>query len=335
MSRYLGIDLGTSNTRICRAGRGVVMRDATAAVFDSYSGDILAAGLKAKRLIGKAPAEKDVVTPLSGGVIRRYDDTYNMLSSFFYKMNMQGLFTSFSCAISIPWGITEVERNAFENVCLEAGARTVSPLIEEPMAAAIGAGFDVLKTRSDMICDIGGGNIQTAAISYKGIIKAQMSRVGGDDLDDDIISCIKSSYNVLIGKQSAEALKIKIGSAHPAYDRGTMEIRGRNLLTGQAAVLNIRSGEIREAMGETLARFAEELRSTIESCAPEVSSDIMENGVKLCGGTALLPGLSKYLEDTVGVRTACVKYPLDCVINGIDKIISGRGELAEIVSIKQ
>ncbi len=334
MSRYLGIDPGTSNIRICRAGKGIVMREATAAVFDSYTGEILSVGTRAKRLVGKAPAEKDVVLPLRGGVIKHYDDTCNMLATLFSRLHMQGLFTSFTCAVSIPWGITEVERNAFENACLEAGAKNVALLIDEPMAAAVGAGFNVMKTRSDMICDIGGGNIQVAAISYKGIIKAEMARVGGDDLDEAIISYIKNAHNVLIGTQSAEFLKKTVGSAHPAFDRGAIEIRGKNHLTGQAAVLNIRSGEIREAIGETLAKFAETVRSALEGCAPEVSADIFDSGIKLCGGTALLQGMPKYLEEALGIRTVCVKRPADCVISGIDKIISGRGELAEIVSSK-
>ncbi len=333
MARIIGIDLGTANTKICRAGK-ILLREPTAAVFDSYTGQILSAGKEAKLLVGKAPAEKDVVLPLQGGVIRHYDDTFNMLSAFFYKLRLQGLFTSFTCGISIPWGISEVERNAFENVCLEAGAHAVSPMIEEPMAAAVGAGFDLLKTRADMICDIGAGNIQVGAISYKGIIKADMVRVGGDDLDEAIISYVKTAYNVLIGKQSAEMLKRKIGSAHPAFDSGTMEVRGKNLLTGQAAILNIRSGEIREAIGEILVKFADVLRTTLEGCAPEVSSDIFDTGIKLCGGTVLLPGLPKYLEDAVGIHMLCVKNPIDCVITGIDRILSNPGELTEVVSVK-
>ncbi len=334
MAKYLGIDLGTTNTKICRRGRGIVMREASAAVFDPYTGELLAVGNKAKKLLGKAPLEKEVVLPLEGGVIRNYDDACNMLGAFLYSLNARGLLASPSCAVSIPYGITEVERNAFENVCLEAGARAVTPLIEEPMAAAIGADIDIFKGHADMICDIGGGNVQAAAISYKGVVRAEMSRIGGDDMDEAIITYIKNTYNVLIGKQSAELLKKTVGSAHAQFDRNAAEVRGRNLLTGHASVLRIRSGEVREAISETLAKLADVIRCTLESCPPEISSDIFDRGLILCGGVALLPGLDKYLEDTLNIRTQRAKHPLDCVIRGIEKVISGRGELIDAVSIK-
>ncbi len=334
MAKIIGIDLGTSTTQICRAGAGKINTVQTAVLLDSYTGDTLDVGKSAKQLYGKAPAEKDVVLPLQGGVIRHYYDTCAMLAMMFYRLKLRGVFSSFSCAVSVPWGITEVERNAFENVCLEAGAKTVAPIIDEPMAAAIGAGIDVLKTRSEMICDIGGGNIQCAAISYKGINKAEMNRIGGDDLDEAIISYIKNAHNVVIGKLTAEELKIKAGSAHPAFDRDPCTVRGKNLLTGQAATLTVRSGELREAMGETLYKFAESIRSVLEGCAPDIASDIFDSGIKLCGGSALLPGMANYLEDAVGVKINCVKAPHECVIRGIEKIITSSKELTAVVSSK-
>ncbi len=334
MAKIIGIDLGTSTTQICRAGMGKINTVQTAVLFDSYTGDTLDVGKNAKQLYGKAPSEKDVVLPLQGGVIRYYNDTCAMLEMMLYRLQMKGMFSSFSCAISVPWGVTEVERNAFENVCVEAGAKSVSPIIDEPMAAAIGAGIDVLKSRSEMICDIGGGNIQVAAISYKGINKAEMNRIGGDDLDEAIISHIKSDHNVLIGRLSAEALKINIGSAHPAYDKGSCTVRGKNMLTGQAAAVTVRSGELREAMSETLAKFADTIRTAVEGCAPDIASDIFDNGIKLCGGSALLPGMANYLQQTVGIPINSVQQPHDCVIRGIRKIIMSSKELTAIVSSK-
>lgn len=335
MAKYLGIDLGTSNTRICRRGRGIVMREASAIVFDAYTSDVLCVGNKAKKLLGKAPREKEVVLPLCGGAIRNYEDACNMLGAFLYSQKARGgLFTAPVCAVSIPAGVTEVEKNAFENVCLEAGAKSVSPLIDEPMAAAVGAGLDIFKGHADMICDIGGGKIQAAAISYKGVTRCESSRIGGDDLDEAIIAYVKSSYNVLIGKQSAEFLKKTIGSAHPDFDRNPVEIRGKNLLTGQASSLLLRSGEMREALGEVLAKLADVIRCTLERCPAEAAADIFDRGLILCGGTALLPGIAKYFEENIGIRTECAKHPSECVIRGIEKIISGRGELIDAVSIK-
>ncbi len=310
------------------------MREASAAVFDAYTSDVLCVGNKAKKLLGRAPQEKEVVLPLNGGVIRNYEDACNMLGAFLYSLNARGLLSAPVCAVGIPSGITEVEKNAFENVCLEAGAKSVTPLIDEPMAAAVGAGIDIFKGHADMICDIGGGMIQAAAISYKGVTRCESARVGGDELDEAIIAYVKSSYNVLIGKQSAEFLKKTIGSAHPDFDRSAVEIRGKNLLTGQASSLKLRSGEVREAIGEVLAKLADVIRCTLERCPAEAAADIFDRGLILCGGTALLPGIASYFEENIGIRTECAKHPSDCVIRGIERIISGRGELIDAVSIK-
>ena len=332
MDRKTGIDLGTSNLRICVKGRGMVYDEPTAAAF-SGDGEIIAHGAKAKQMLGRTPPSVSAVRPLSGGVISNFEDSVGLLSSVFGKLGLRGIISRPKIAVSVPCGITEVECNAFENVCVAAsGGRDVFMLIKQPMAAAVGCGIDVLGTRGRLICDIGGGNTQTSVILYKGVVASGMTRTGGDQLDEAIIRYVKDSYNVALGKQTAEKIKLAIGSAHRLTENGEYGVSGRNVFTGQVVRILLRSSEIREAMAEVLDRIADHIRSVLEQIPPQLSADVYDGGLTLCGGSALLPGIDMMIREKIGMNVTVAEDPAHCVIRGTETIIGSSGELLEVVS---
>lgn len=333
MVKKIGIDLGTSITKICVKGKGIVLREPTAVAYDKNSGEIIASGTKAKKMIGKTPPEKEVVTPMRGGVIADFEDCVQMLSSFLYKIHARGIMSRPKIAVAIPCGITEVERNAFENVCVAASGRDIFMLVKEPMAAALGADVDIIRTKGRLIVDIGGGNTQSTVISYRGTVQSGMIRTGGLDFDAAIVRYVKDQYNVVIGRQTAEMMKKSIGSAHPMSEKGDCEIYGRNVLNGQVERLVIRSGEIRIAVEEELTKITESIRSVLESTPPELSSDAYDTGMILCGGSALLSGIDKFISEKLGMPVFTCIHPLDCVSRGMERIISSPSELAETVCL--
>ena len=333
MVNKIGIDLGTSITKICAKGRGIILREPTAVAYDNGTGEIIASGTKAKKMIGRTPPEKRVVTPMKGGVIANFDDCVQMLSSYMYKIHARGILSRPKTAVAVPCGITEVERNAFENVCVAASGRDLFMMIKEPMAAALGAEIDILNTKGRLIVDIGGGNTQSAVISYRGTVESGMIRTGGINFDEAIVRYVKDQYNVVIGAQTAEIMKKSIGSAHPLSEKGEYEIHGRNVLNGQVERLLIRSGEIRLAVEEELLKITESVRSVLESTPPELASDAYDAGMILCGGSALLSGVDRFISEKLGMPVSVCKHPLDCVSRGVEKIISSPSELAEIVCI--
>ncbi len=331
--KKIGIDLGTSVTKICVKGRGIVLREPTAAAYDRNTGEIIASGTKAKKMIGRTPPEKEVVTPMRGGVIADFEDCVQMLSSFLYKIGARGILSRPKAAVAVPCGVTEVERNAFENVCVAASGRDIFMLVKEPMAAALGADVDILKTKGRLIVDIGGGNTQSAVISYRGAVSSGMIRTGGSDFDGAIVRYVKDQYNVVIGRQTAEIMKKSVGSTHPLSEKGECEVYGRNTLTGQVERLVIRSGEIRVAVEEELYKIAESIRSVLESTPPELASDAFDTGMILCGGSSLLSGIDKFMSEKLGMPVFVCRHPLDCVSRGMEKILDNPFELAEIVCL--
>ena len=332
MPKYIGLDLGQATTKIYEKGRGIVLREPTAIAYDTVRGDVIAVGKDARKMYGRTPKDKEAVLPLKGGVIDSFVDTSEVLYSFFVKNGYTGLFNRPKIAVGVPWGISEVERNAFENVCMEAGASGVTHLVAQPMAAALGAGINVLKAKGNLICDIGGGKTQTAVISYRGVLHAGITRVGGCDLDAAIISYIKNTFNVLIGENTAELIKKTAGSAHPMFDKGNFRVYGKDIVTGRATAVSITSAEVRGAMIESFERIVDGIHATLEDMPPRIASDIYDNGMTLCGGTSLLPGIYKLLEQALGMPVRRASRPLDCIVKGIGKIIDSPGELAEVVS---
>ena len=301
--KSIGIDLGTANTLVYLRGRGIVLREPSVVAVEAKSRKVVAVGSEAKMMLGKTPGSITAVRPLKNGVIAEFDVTAAMLRFYFKKVSGSTIFSRPKVMICIPYGVTEVEKRAVEDVTLEAGAQSVA-LIEEPMAAAVGSGLRIEDARGSMIVDIGGGTTEVAVLSLGGIVMSNSMRVAGDELDSAIVAYIKRKYNVLIGETTAEILKKRIGSVHPDTDRGEMEVRGRNLLSGLPAIVTINSAEIREAMSDEVQHIVEAIRSTLENTPPELASDIYDTGIMLSGGGAMLNGLDLLISRVTGIRTA-------------------------------
>ena len=324
--KSIGIDLGTANTLVYVKGRGIVLREPSVVAVEAKTRKVVAVGRQAKMMIGKTPGSIIAMRPLKNGVIAEFDVTAQMLHHYFKKVSGNTIFSRPKVIICIPYGVTEVEKRAVEDVTLEAGAGSVA-LIEEPIAAAFGSGLRIEDARGSMIVDIGGGTTEVAVLSLGGIVKSTSERVAGDELDDAIVAYIKRKYNILIGETTAELLKKRIGSAHPATDRGVMQIQGRNLLSGLPATMDISSAEIREAMMDGITQIVESIRSTLESTPPELASDIYDTGIMLAGGGALLAGLDLLISRATGIRTVVAKAPIDCVSIGIGRVIESNNAM--------
>ncbi|MBO4220046.1 MAG: rod shape-determining protein [Clostridia bacterium] len=318
--RNFGIDLGTSNTLIYEKGRGIVLREPSVVARESQSGKVVAVGGEARLMLGKTPGSITAFKPLRDGVIAEFDVTAKMLHRFFKKVAGNSFFSRPRVVVCIPYGVTEVEKRAVEDATLEAGAQSVA-LIEEPIASAIGAGLNIASAKGNMIVDIGGGTSEVAVISLGGIVLSNSLRTAGDKLDDAITNFIKRKYNVVIGDNSSENLKKTIGTVFPGINPGTMEVRGRNLMTGLPATITVASDELMEAMDEEITHIVERICVSLENTPPELAADIYDNGIMLAGGGALLAGLPNLVSKVTGVRTHVAKMPLDCVALGIGKVI--------------
>ena len=330
MGRSIGIDLGTANTIVYVKGKGIVLREPSVVAIEARSKKVVAVGNEAKLMLGKTPGSIVAMRPLQDGVIAEFDFTTAMLRDVFKKAAGASLFSGPRVVVCVPYGVTEVEKRAVEDVTLEAGAQKVA-LIEEPIAAAIGSGLRVEDARGSMIVDIGGGTTEVAVLSLGGIVLSKSLRIAGDELDEAIVNYIKKKHNILIGEVTAEMLKKKIGSVHPAVDRGYMEIQGRNLLNGLPAIINVSSSEVREAMHEQIVHIIEAIRSTLENTPPELAADIYDNGIVLAGGGALLGGLDALISYVTGVKVTIAKNPLDCVAIGIGHVLESIGDISESV----
>jgi rod shape-determining protein MreB len=312
--RDMAVDLGTANTLVYVRGRGIVLSEPSVVAIDSRTGEVHAVGIEAKRMLGRTPGTIQAIRPLKDGVIADFDVTEEMLRHFIQKVH-QNRWAHPRVVVCVPSGVTGVEKRAVEEATLSAGARQAY-LIEEPMAAAIGAGLPVGEPTGSMIVDIGGGTSEVAVISLGGIVVSQSIRVGGDELDEAIISYAKREYKLLIGQQTAEELKLEIGSAYPMEEELQAEIRGRDMVTGLPKTIVLTSEEIRRAIDEPLSQILGAVRETLDRTPPELASDIMDRGIMLAGGGALLHGLDERLRQETQMPCHLAESPLTCVAVG-------------------
>ncbi len=316
-SQDIGVDLGTANTLVFVKGKGIVIREPSVVAVDERTNPktVVAVGADAKKMIGRTPGSITAVRPLKDGVIADFDMTSDMLKEFIKRAISGSPFNRARVMICIPSGVTEVERRAVHDAAKSAGARYVS-LIEEPMAAAIGAGLPVLDATGSMIVDIGGGTSEVAVISLGDIVTSKSVRVAGDTFDEAIISYVKRTFNLLIGERSAEDIKVKLGSAYPYEGEAAMEIKGRNLIDGLPKSVEITSEQVRQALAEPVDQILDSIRYTLDRTPPELAADIIERGIMLTGGGALLRGLDKLISSETGMPVNVADNPMDCVVNG-------------------
>jgi rod shape-determining protein MreB len=312
--RDMAVDLGTANTLVYVRGRGIVLSEPSVVAIDVRTGEVHAVGIEAKRMLGRTPGSIQAIRPLKDGVIADFDVTEEMLRHFIQKVH-QNRFAHPRVVVCVPSGVTGVEKRAVEEACLSAGARAAY-LIEEPMAAAIGAGLPVAEPTGSMVVDIGGGTSEVAVISLGGIVVSQSIRIGGDELDEAIINYAKREYKLLIGQQTAEELKLEIGSACPIGEELQAEIRGRDMVSGLPKTVVITSEEIRQALEEPLGQIIEAVKETLDRTPPELASDIMDRGITLAGGGSLLQGLDQRLREETQMPAHLAESPLTCVAVG-------------------
>ncbi|MFA5879021.1 MAG: rod shape-determining protein [Candidatus Margulisiibacteriota bacterium] len=317
----LGIDLGTANTLVYERGQGVIIQEPSVVALDSQKKVVLAVGNEAKRMIGRTPGNIVAIRPLRDGVIADFEITETMLKYFIRKaLSHRVSFGKPRIIIGIPTGITGVEKRAVLDATYQAGAREAY-LIEEPMAAAIGADLPVSEPTGSMIVDIGGGTTEVAVISLGGIVVAKSVRIAGDEMDEAIVNHCRENYRLLIGERTAEEIKIRLGSAFDNKEEKTMEVKGRDLISGLPKTFTITNTEIREALRDTLNMILDGVKLTLEKTPPELSSDIMELGITLAGGGALLQGLDKFIHHHTNIAVSIAKDPLKCVALGTGKAL--------------
>ena len=332
-SSDMGIDLGTANTLVLVKDKGIVINEPSVVAVERerYSGSkakILAVGKEAKEMVCKTPANIEAIRPMKDGVIADFDMTEKMIRYFIEKTHRRKNFLRPRIVISVPYGLTQVERKAVRESALSAGAREVF-LIEEPMAAAIGASLPIQEPKGNLIIDIGGGTTEIGVTSLGGLVISKSIRVAGDKLDMSIVNYVKTKYGIVIGERTAEDIKIQIGSAYPLEKELSMAVKGRNQGTGLLDRIDLTSEDVREAMRENLKEISDALRMVLEMMPPDLAADIFENGIVVSGGGALIRGLDKYLSETVRLPTYIADDPLLCVARGTGKI------LEEISLLKQ
>ncbi|MFZ5807279.1 MAG: rod shape-determining protein [Verrucomicrobiota bacterium] len=332
-SNDIGIDLGTANTLVYVRDRGIVLREPSVVAVQQGTKKVLAVGDEAKRMLGRTPGNIVAIRPLKDGVISDFEITEVMLKAFIERVHKgHNLFKPRPrVVIAVPSGITEVEKRAVCESANHAGARSVR-LIEEPLAAAIGVGLPVQDAAGNMIVDIGGGTTEVAIISLGGIVFSRSVRVAGDELDESIINYMKRAYNLMIGERTAEEIKIKIGSAYPLEKEMSMEVRGRDLVAGLPKTLAITSQEVREALMEPIQIIVDSVRICLERCPPEVSADLVERGIVLAGGGALLRGIDRLLTEETGLPVHVAEDPLSAVVEGTGKVLQELEFLSKLTS---
>lgn len=330
-TKDIGIDLGTANTLVYMRGKGIIIREPSVVAVDVKFDRVRYVGQEAKDVIGRTPGSIKAVRPLKDGVIADFDITTSMLQEFIKKALKGRAFTKARVIICIPSGVTAVERRAVKEATQNAGAKRVS-IIEEPMAAAIGAGLPVADPTGSMIVDIGGGTSEVAVISLGGIVTSRSVRVAGDEFDSSIINYIKKKYNLLIGERTAENIKIGIGSAFPYADNEpVMDIKGRNLMNGLPENITVTSEEIRIALAEPLSNVIEAIKTTLEKTPPELAADIIDQGIMLAGGGALLKGLDLLINHETGMPVKIAERPLDCVADGTGAVLENIDKLVDVL----
>ncbi|MDX6742956.1 rod shape-determining protein [Actinocorallia sp. A-T 12471] len=332
LGRDMAVDLGTANTLVYLRGRGIVLNEPSVVAINTHTGKIVAVGIEAKRMIGRTPGNIVAVRPLKDGVIADFDVTERMLRYFIQKVHKRRHFAKPRIVVAVPSGITGVEQRAVKEAGYQAGARRVY-IIEEPMAAAIGAGLPVYEPTGNMVVDIGGGTTEVAIISLGGIVTSQSVRVGGDELDQAVITFAKKEYSLMLGERSAEEIKIAIGSAFPTGggDEPNYEIRGRDLVSGLPKTVVISAEEVRRAIEEPVNAIVDAVKTTLDKCPPELSGDIMDRGIALTGGGALLKHLDERVREETGMPIHLVDNPLDSVVLGTGKCIEDFESLRQVL----
>jgi rod shape-determining protein MreB len=319
-TRNMGIDLGTANTLVHVEGRGILLREPSVVALDTNTHNVLSVGEEAKRMLGRTPSHIVAVRPLKDGVIADFEQTERMLRYFIEKVNRRRAWAMPHVVVGIPSGVTEVEKMAVLDATKKAGARDAY-LIEEPMAAAIGAGLPVVEATGSMIVDIGGGTTEVAVISLGGIVNSRSVRVAGDEIDEAIAAYVRRAYSLTIGDRTCEDVKIQIGSAFPLEQELRMTVRGRDLISGLPKSTELRSEEIREAISEPVGQILEAVKMALEVTPPELAADIMDDGICLAGGGALLRGLDKLIHNETGMPVSIAPDPLSCVAVGAGEVL--------------
>jgi rod shape-determining protein MreB and related proteins len=328
--RDMAVDLGTANTLVFVKGRGIVLNEPSVVAIDKTTGSVLAVGLEAKRMIGRTPGNIVAVRPLKDGVIADFDVTERMLRYFIQQVHKRRFLARPRVIVGVPSGITGVEQRAVEEAAEQAGARSAH-LIEEPMAAAIGSELPIHEPSGNMVVDIGGGTTEVAVISLGGIVASESIRIGGDELDEEIIAYMKREHNLMLGERTSEELKIEVGSAYPLNQEEQAEIRGRDMVTGLPKILIISSVEVRAAIEEPVAAIIDAVKATLDKTPPELSSDVMDRGIVLTGGGALLRGLDERLRQETGMPVHIAEQPLNCVAIGAGKCLEEYESLKKVL----
>lgn len=320
LSMDLGIDLGTANTVVYARNRGIILDEPSIVAIKKDTNNVLAVGRDAKQMLGKTPGNIIAIRPMKDGVIADFEITEKMLRYFIRKVHNRSVLLRPRIIIAVPSGITQVEKKAVRDSALQARASEVH-LVEEPMAAAIGAGLPITEPSGNMVVDIGGGTTEVAVISLAGIVYSRSVRVGGDEMDNAVVQYIKRRYNLLIGERTAEQIKIDLGAAAALEDEPTTEIKGRDLVEGIPKTIVISSREIQEALSETVATIIEVVRTALERTPPELSADIVDRGIILTGGGALLKRLDVRLREETGLPVTVAEEPLTCVAKGVGQML--------------
>ena len=330
IGRDMAVDLGTANTLVYVRGRGIVLNEPSVVAINSNTGGILAVGAEAKKMIGRTPGNIVAIRPLKDGVIADFDTTERMLRYFIQKVHRRRHLAKPRIVVCVPSGITGVEQRAVKDAGYAAGARKVY-IIEEPMAAAIGAGLPVHEPTGNMVVDIGGGTTEVAVISLGGIVTAQSIRVGGDELDNAIIQYVKKEYSLMLGERTAEEIKMAIGSAFPLQAEPHAEIRGRDLVSGLPKTIVVSADEVRKAIEEPVNQIVDAVKTTLDKCPPELSGDVMDRGIVITGGGALLRGLDERLRHETGMPIHVTDRPLDSVALGAGKCVEEFEALQQVL----
>ncbi len=330
ISNDIGIDLGTANTLVFVRGVGIVLNEPSVVAIETFSKKVLAIGAAAKEMVGRTPGEITAIRPLKDGVIADFEITEKLLSDFIKRVVRHKYLMKPRIVISVPSGITEVEKRAVRDSAENAGAREVY-LIQEPMAAAIGVGLPVDRPSGSMVIDIGGGTSEIAVIALNGIVNNTSIRIAGDELNEAIVLYLKKNYNLLIGELTAEEIKIKIGSAFPLEKEESTEIKGRDLVAGVPKTLKISSVQIREALAEPVNAIVEAVRQALERTPPELAADILDRGIILTGGGALLRGLDKRLRQETNLPVNVAEDPLTCVVRGTGKVLENMAQYSKVL----
>jgi rod shape-determining protein MreB len=330
LGRDLAVDLGTANTLVYVRGRGIVLNEPSVVALNTNNGQVVAVGVEAKRMIGRTPGNIVAVRPLKDGVIADFDVTERMLRYFIQKVHRRTRMAKPRIVVAVPSGITGVEQSAVKEAGHQAGARKVY-IIEEPMAAAIGAGLPVNEPTGNMVVDIGGGTTEVAVISLGGIVTCQSIRIGGDELDQAIITFGKKEHSLMLGERTAEEIKLALGSAFPSKDEPQAEIRGRDLVSGLPKTVLITADEVRQAIIEPVNLIIDAIKISLDKCPPELAGDVMDRGIALTGGGALLRGLDQRIREETGMPVHVADSPLESVVLGTGKCVEDFDTLRQVL----